>query len=395
MSIQILVNDVDYSSYVDQVKVNSNITYYTRSYSVRFLDPNHSLYNQFGFGDDVKIYLEGNYILRGRLEDKTTEEYGVIIKGRDYTARFLDRNVYAEYTNREISDIITNTTDGLIPKYTPEITTNNVQTTNKYITRKWVQVPLLVVLHELASIVNYDFYVDTDLDLHFFPRKSRDSGKTLDNSNLLKYDIPDVGKKVVNRITLFGKEGICVQVEDPGSIAKYGVKEKEPIIDPSITDPNTAYEKAAAILRKLANPIRQGTYITLTTGFTDLKPGDLITVNIPEKNVNSQFLVLEVTFTCPPYHAEIKTAEYTVEYADLLADLTKKVVDINMRDADLEATIQRYYRFEEQKKLRVICRIYRTFVEDGWIWGNPIFSKWGTRKWGYQAGQEELIWSNE
>ncbi|RLI85277.1 MAG: hypothetical protein DRP01_06535 [Archaeoglobales archaeon] len=395
-SQQVLVNDVDYSNYVSEIVVSSSVTLYTRNFKLQLYDPAQELNNTFQYRDDVKIYLNGNLVLRGRIENVEKRQFNIVISGRDYTARFLDRLLINEsYTNREISDIIKNSTDGLIKKYTPDITTNNVQTTNKNVTISWKGVPLLKALHELAEIVNYDFYVDDNKDLNFFPRASKDSGLTLSSTtNILTYSAPDIGKNVVTRLTFYGKEGICVQVEDLQAQQQWGVIDKT-IVDPAIEDETTAYDKAKSILKRLANPMQRVTAVCLISDITGLKPGQIVTINIPERDINGQYIVLELTYKAPPWTAEIKTVAYSLELQDILADITKKVLDIDMRDADLEATPTRYFGVEDTQKQRVIVKIYRTFVNAGYIFGHDIYSKFGTAKFGYSAGSEELIWSNE
>jgi len=394
VSVTVLVNDVDYTDYFSDLKINSSVTQYTKSYAVKLYDPSQNLTGKFQYGDDIKIKFNGTLKFRGRVENVTETQFYVNLSGRDYTARFLDRRVYKSYNNREISDIITNSSDGLVPTYTPDITTSNVQTTNTYITREWKGVSLLKVMHELAEIAKYDFHVDEYKDLNFFPRETLDSGLTLSSTtNILTYDAPKLGKDVVTRLTFYGKEGICVQVEDLQAQQTWGIRE-DTVVDPTVDNEDLAYERAMAILRRKANPIQRVTCVTLIDDVGNLAPGQLVKIKIPERNIDSQFVVLEMEFNVPPGTCRIKTAEYSVELQDILADLTKKVVDIDLRDADLQATPVRYNRFQDEKVMEVVVRIYRKYVSEGFILGHPAFSAFGN-KLGYSTGTEELIWSNE
>lgn len=133
--------------------------------------------------------------------------FGVVthsVECQDYT-RFLDRRLVPDaFENQTIDEIIAY----LKANYFPEgFTINNVSAPIevKYIQFKYR--PLAKCIEDLAKLVNYDWYIDYDKDLHFFPKESigapfmltDDNGNYEQNSLVIRKDNSQVRNSIVVR----------------------------------------------------------------------------------------------------------------------------------------------------------------------------------------------------
>ncbi len=126
--------------------------------------------------DDVVISYDGEVIYRGIVEsqqEKLTHKYRkTTFKGTDVSLK-LDRKVVREiYTPDDVQggkpeEII----KALVSKYAPYLTVNNVQDTGKTIDIiAFNYEPLKVCIDRVANLVGWNWYVDEELDLHFYDR---------------------------------------------------------------------------------------------------------------------------------------------------------------------------------------------------------------------------------
>ena len=349
MSVTVKVNDASVSDLL-RVSVSKSVTKYTGSFKFAVDNAEGAKTGDFQYADDVKIYFDDVLVLRGRVEDvKHTREWGerIEVSGRDYTARLLDRVVNESYSSTNIKTIVTD----LIQEYVPDISTSNVQDPGETWSGEFRQRRLLYALQELADVVGYQLYVDTGKDLHFEPKETTDSGYTLSTgSNIVKYDFPDVGKQVYNRVWVYGAEDIAVMREDKQSQQTWGFIRDKVISDPSISSKERARERAGAELSQWANPLQTGEIETY--GLFDLEPGMLVTVNIPSLNIeNAKYVVLDVDFSVPPQVTRLRVAEWRVGFEAQLAELMRKTEELSMIHADLEATVEWWNSLEDQLRI--------------------------------------------
>lgn len=117
----------------------------------------------------------------------------------------LDRRLASRtYNSETIHDIIAD----LVDSYAPTFTYVNV--TSTFLIEKIVfnQVPISTCLKRLAAIVNYDWYVDEDKDVHFFPKYANSAPFDLtdDNGNHIYKNLRRNadGSQVANRIKVRG-----------------------------------------------------------------------------------------------------------------------------------------------------------------------------------------------
>ena len=188
---------VDYDGIIDDVRIyNSALTAVDIS----------SIYN-LGNGTEVQDLASDNTkIFSGILENirfpsKALDE-DVLLSGRDFTARMMDRTVEPEvYTTLPAGSIVKD----IISKYTDDITTTNVDDSPTTISRiAFNHTPVYDAVRKLAELSNFVFYVDEDKDLHFNAESSTSSGKTFDSGNVVKADFKDRRDTVFNEIWVYG-----------------------------------------------------------------------------------------------------------------------------------------------------------------------------------------------
>ena len=121
--------------------------------------------------DDVKVIDNGNTIFGGTiLEFKEQTDSGADtilfkIKATDYTF-LMDRIQAAKtYEDKTINYII----DDLLTSYASDFNADNVESDFEVEKIVFNQVPISQCIKKLAAIVQYDWYIDEDKSVHFFP----------------------------------------------------------------------------------------------------------------------------------------------------------------------------------------------------------------------------------
>lgn len=186
----------------------------------------NEIYN-LGSGIET-ITNENQKFFNGLIESKTFEgeenTQRLILRGKDYTSRLMDMTVQPKvYSNTEISLIVK---DILSSNLVPDITTNNVQTTEVTLARiSFNHETIFDAFSQLALLCGYYFYIDNDKDLHFKPKKSSDSEVTFDNTNILTTNFDQSRTGMYNRVWVYGdtyfseyKEPITAGSPNGGSV---------------------------------------------------------------------------------------------------------------------------------------------------------------------------------
>lgn len=181
-----------------QAHVNNYIGRNTGSYSI---------------GDEVAIYSDKDTnpattqiflgILEGiDLQGKEQSER-MVLSGRDYLARLIDRTVEPEvYNNLPAGSIVKD----IIAKYTDDITTTNVSDGLNVERIVFNHVPVFDAVRELAKFTNYMFYIDNSKDLHFKEKATTSSGYTFGSGGtpIIKTSFKEKRNEVYNEIWVYG-----------------------------------------------------------------------------------------------------------------------------------------------------------------------------------------------
>jgi len=112
--------------------------------------------------------------------------YRYDILAEDYQQLLNERLVVQTYTSQTclqiIQDFVTNFTDAA-----HGITTTNVSTGPTITDIRFSYVKVQDAIIELANLVNYDWYMDSDKDIHFFEKETLPAPFTIDDTALKEY----------------------------------------------------------------------------------------------------------------------------------------------------------------------------------------------------------------
>lgn len=211
--ITIKINSVDVSDEIDQgsVQVVQRLTnrvdtasFTSKKIGSKTLTP--------AYDDDVEIYDGVDKIFGGKILDVETKPMsgvgGIYFKVScvDHTYEMDKVLASKTYEDQTIADIISD----LITSYASGFTTTNVSSTFTIKKIVFNQVPISACLKKLAEIVQYDWYVDEDKDVHFFPKYENTAPFDLTdtNGNYINTTLKRVtdGSQITNRVKIRGGE---------------------------------------------------------------------------------------------------------------------------------------------------------------------------------------------
>lgn len=243
-------------------------------------------------------------IWKGTLEHpkrKFGGAYTLELIGSDFQADLTDITVTEEYTNENCEDILRD----IISKYLTGYTTTNVGDSTVETTIKWNNKPFFDCVLDLCEIAEYDAYVDTDKDFHFFERESitNDSESIVWNDTLM--EIKNFGADqtdVRNRIIVYGEDEsglpIVYQADDTTSQTANGVKEK--IIKDSSA---RTYEQCKSIgdgtLAAEKDKANKGEVSSLIV--PTMRPGQMVWLTNPVQDITDTFRLIKYTHKYPEY----------------------------------------------------------------------------------------------
>lgn len=210
MSIALTINAVDRTLNVeaDSLRIDNIITRKRDSCRFNILVNPSSPYTPV-IGQQVVITLDGTRVFGGvivALEQRVTSYKLIrwVVTCEDFT-RLLDRKLVPEtYQNQTVDQIIAD----LAATYFPAgftLTNVNAPVTVKYVAFNYL--PVSKCLEDLADMVNYDWYVDENKDLHFFAPGSEvapvdvedDNGSHVYDSLTIRKDNSQVRNSIIVR----------------------------------------------------------------------------------------------------------------------------------------------------------------------------------------------------
>ena len=310
----------------------------------------------------IELYIDDTVLMTGRIRDvdiKTNHTLTLVCENQN--AYLFDRYTNDEqYFSKSIYYAITDSSNGLIPKYLPGLTTTNVSNDvntqvafTKIFNKESVE-SALTWLGDLASGIGYQFYVDNDKDLHFEERRITDSNVNLSNvgsdRNVISWDWKESsGKDIYNRITIFGNEFDTTR-NDLTSQGTYGIREAPPISDASLLTTAQANSVGDNKLSRFANPYKEASVVTLlnspvinagfnytfpmgfdlttTANVIDVEPGEVVHTRLSGSGINDDSpedrVVLNVEYKFPEYKAKFQLSEYYKDLGTMMADIIKK-----------------------------------------------------------------------
>jgi hypothetical protein len=134
-------------------------------------------------GDEVKVYRGAEKIFHGIIVEVSEKIKGGVLLGyqikcKDWT-QILDKQLVIEqYTNQTAEAIV----QDIITAYCPGFTANNVDADINVPSIKFNYEQVSKCLQQLADLLDYDWYVDYDKDIHFFSEETYTAPFELDDS---------------------------------------------------------------------------------------------------------------------------------------------------------------------------------------------------------------------
>jgi len=213
MSITVKINTVDRTSNIkyESLSVVQRLTSQVDTAKFKIIKAGDKTFVP-SYDDDVEIKDGSTIIFTGKItqieDDSFSQAGGVVynVSCIDNTYEFDKILASKTYEGQTIAYII----DDIVTSYASGFTSNNA--TSDFVIERIVfnQVPLSTCLKRLADIVQYDWYIDVDKDVHFFPKETESAPFDLTDTNgnyvykTLKRTTD--GSQVVNRVKVRGGE---------------------------------------------------------------------------------------------------------------------------------------------------------------------------------------------
>jgi len=205
----------------------------------------------------------------------------------------------------------------------------------------------------------------------------------------LDHAVLTAGHKI--KITYKYRVPIISQVDDQDSIDMMklyeggnGIYESPLIVDETIATKAQARARAQGELDQYSNPLVEGSFMTNQHGY---RSGQLLTVNIPSRGVNAQYLIQEVSMTS----LGSGRFEYEITFATLLKglnDFLKLLYDSGRKIIEREDEILNVFKVY-RPALGMTAEITNVWMDTGAaaVWSNdeettPNRGRWNLFKWG-------------
>ncbi|NQV08930.1 hypothetical protein HQ529_03705 [Candidatus Woesearchaeota archaeon] len=311
------------------------------NFSVKLPNHDNKYTEKYIGGETVYLYVDyaspTNKRFRGTIEKPERISDGgfpyIVIKGRNYAKKLLDILVTKSFTDIASSTIITD----LMSEYASEFTTTNVNTNATTMTVNWYEKPLWDCLIEVANAMEWDIYVDANLVVHFFNRKSVGNAQEaiVHDFNMISIEgLGDDDALVKNKIRVYGQEQDGMPII---STASTGAADRELVVnDTNIVTYEQAQERADSELAKYQNAPLIGS-LTAMPGLATLQPGEAIWISAQEYGLSDPAGYRIIDFEHTIKHDEGFGTNVSIEKeARDLPQIIKKRIDAEQNLQDLQ-----------------------------------------------------------
>lgn len=211
MPIVLKINDVDRSSWVDWKSFEKVEVLTKETDRLQFEIRKIGARTAPALGDKITVLYGASKIFEGVVVEVLEEIRGGIligwqIKCKDWTHTLDKKLVIKSYTNQTAAAIISD----IITTYCPGFTTNNVVAPVNVASIKFNYEFVSKCLQQLSDLLDYDWYVDYDKDIHFFSEEQNTTPFNLDDtSGNYKFGSLEINKNILqikNTIYIRGGE---------------------------------------------------------------------------------------------------------------------------------------------------------------------------------------------
>ena len=202
----------------------------------------------------------------------------------------------------------------LFQAYTSGFSYNNINVSSANVTINWYQKPMMECVQELCKMSGFDFYIDADLDVHYFESGSiiNSTEGAVHTQNIFEtgefaYDQSQIANRVIVYGANIGDLPLIKTSEDLTSQSTYGIRELI-INDSNITTETQAQERADYELALAKDPPLVGD-ITCK-GLATLQPGEKIWISDPDNNLQpNTYKIVSYRHKFEDFHETILTIE--------------------------------------------------------------------------------------
>lgn len=287
----------DISSIVSILNIEDGVTESLGSFSFEIWNPNETYTGKWRSMDTVRFYADRaatatTLRFQGRIDKPSYRGMKMKVIGQSESARLTKVTVTKSYTSATCDDILKD----LISNYATAFTDTNIEASTETLTIDWYQTPFWDCVATICKAATtsdgkqFDCYVDSTLDFHFFERGSRQNLVEGINHQINLMGIGDFtedSSDVINRVIIYGAITDGIQVlytaEDTDSQDEYDKVSELVINDNDITTEAQAKEFAEWKLEDFKNAPIVGEVSGVFLG--TLQPGESIPLSSPPDNI--------------------------------------------------------------------------------------------------------------
>jgi len=295
VKIQIVTdsNTYDITDFIEDGSWTDGATEGIGSFSFKILDPNKTYSNNVSAYDTIKIYIDygaSATTLRfvGRIERSGREDYAFLISGRSEGMVVIGKNINYSATEKKKSDVLKE----IIAANFSTVTVTNIEENTSLVNVNYSEVPFVDIINEMNGST-HAFYVDSDLDVHYFEKGTRKNSTEavvgeINHISTEEYSLDSEG--IITKVRVYGKgpEDIpLIATSDSSTSITNGIIKELIIKDNSLITFEQAQERADSeyLLSQTIPKIGSVKSLLLPT----IQPGEQIYMFIPMDNIEPNY----------------------------------------------------------------------------------------------------------
>jgi hypothetical protein len=249
----------------------------------RFKGEIDTIKNKYDTSKGFTLELAGNHVSGGLMNITVTESF---------------------VGDTLVSDILDTLNSNYLTGYTMNYTATDTSTKP---TINWNNKPFWECIYDLIKLIDADAYVDDDLNLNVFDKKSVENNNEAIVWNDTMISTEGLGTQSLttrNKIIVYGEAGdlpVVSTSEDSDSQSSYGTKEQV-VFDSKITSVDMADELSASELSLQKTPETEGKANAFI--LPSLSPGEIIWISNPVFKIHGQYKIYKYTHKFPSERTE-------------------------------------------------------------------------------------------
>lgn len=298
-----------------------------------------------------------------------TDTLEIHILSHDFWLR--KRSVFKSYTNQYISYILQDLIDDLTPL---DWDAGLVSILNdQQITRTWKGEKLDVVIKELSTLSgNEEYGALSNRKFFFREQETVAADRNFDDGEYSEAEWPERKQEEANKVTIYygqtGSTGI-VTVQDLAKQAELQalIGASSPVVIemvanyPEVDNEDAARAKGQALLDAKNLPLIGRLFSW--DGY-ELTPGETTSVVDPDSDIDDSFRIASLEYSYLNAETIVTVVEDYEGVLDTLVRVNEEVVRIDMKEADITATVVETISIDQPYGIAVTVKAYKQTVPD-------------------------------